>query len=78
MIYTARKNGQTRRFSDADGKPILAYYRRRCWRITAELGKLKERPRPALRIKEKPIERRERRLFTTKKGGKDVTKAVNQ
>ena len=62
MIYTARKNGQIRRFSDADGKPILAYYRRRCWRITAQLGKLKERPHPA--PQGKPTERRERHLYT--------------
>lgn len=47
MIYTARKNGQIRRFSDAD-RPILDYYRRRGWRITAKLGKLKERPRQGL------------------------------
>lgn len=59
MIYTARKNGQTRRFSDADG-PILAYYRRRGWRITAQLGRLKERPRPV--SQGKPVERRGRRF----------------
>lgn len=61
MIYTAKKNGHTRTFSDADGK--LLYYRRNRWRISAELGALKEEPRPAPRIlKEKAEERGERRF----------------
>lgn len=57
MIYTARKNGQIRKFSDADGKPILDYYRRRGWRIRAELGKLKERSRSVLQIRKKSVKK---------------------
>lgn len=63
MIYTAKKNGHTRVFSDADGK--LLYYRRNRWRITAALGKLEPHPAPRV-IKEKPQERRERRLYRRK------------
>lgn len=64
MIYTARKNGHTRTFSDADGK--LIYYRRNRWQITAQLGRLEEKPHPVPRVsKRKPQERRERRLYTT-------------
>ena len=60
MIYTARKNGHTRIFSDADGK--LLHYRRNGWQITAVLGKLEE-PHPVPQInREKPVERRERRF----------------
>jgi len=61
MIYTAKKNGHTRTFSDADGK--LLYYRRNRWQITAELGRLEVKSHPAPRVyKEKPDERRERRF----------------
>jgi len=61
MIYTARKNGYTRTFSDVDGK--LLYYRRNRWQITAQLGRLEVKPHPAPRVyKEKPDERRERRF----------------
>ena len=59
MIYTAKKNGHTRVFSDADGK--LLYYRRKHWEITAELGKLEPHPAPrVVSSQEKPHERRER------------------
>lgn len=63
MIYTAKKNGHIRVFSDADGMKKLLHYRRNGWQITAELGKL-EKPHPAPRVvlKEKPQERRERRF----------------
>lgn len=58
MIYTAKKNGYIRVFSDADGK--LLYYRRNRWQITAELGKLEPHPAPRVIFKEKPQERREK------------------
>lgn len=66
MIYTARKNGHTRIFSDADGMKKLLHYRRNRWQITAtpgQLAKIEEaKPHPASPKKEKPQERRERRF----------------
>ena len=63
MIYTAKKNGHIRIFSDADGMKKLLHYRRNGWQISASLGKLKTEPHPAPRVcKEKPNERRERRF----------------
>jgi len=71
MIYTAKKNGHTRTFSDADGK--LLYYRRNRWQITAELGRLEAKPHPAPRVyKEKLDERRENRLHKIKMMGRWV------
>jgi len=71
MIYTAKKNGHTRTFSDADGMKKLHHYRRNRWQITAELGKLE--PHPAPRVsKRKPDERRENRLHKIKMMGRWV------
>lgn len=75
MIYTARKNGHTRVFSDADGMKKLLHYRRNRWEITAELGKLEIKPHPAPRdvsSKEKLVERRGSRLHKVKAMGRWV------
>ena len=69
MIYIARKHSRKHVFPGDIDKQILQYYRDRKWKITLDmtrsitrLEKAESGPAPQ---REKPIERRKRRLYTT-------------